>query len=925
MPQAFRPLFTAAQTVGLINNEAAFLGSTATFLSALGAALFGVVSHTIIENTQIEVLNQLILANNVGEINQQNLVAIATNTQLIVQQQNDAIPLWENIAENVFTIASQMAGVGGAVDLSTVEFNLQSILRDTSTIALAMGGGAPLGFGDIVAALAAQTDAITAGLADVGASVGEGAFRVTGGLTTDVAGTLAHATDVRLNAINDTLQQLKVLLVALSGVGDPATQKIAENTNKSALTDLVTAALGDRLNNPDADEYADWIVNSGPFDLLKSVGNPVKLIRNLAQNLAPDFGTVLGAEVVSEIATGATVSAAVQDSTLWALGKGPEYILKLASKVLAVTEKLAIDLTPKLQDFWQPEFEKLLDDAKNAVLALGETGPKDGFANAKILLSKAAINGMRAHHRASAMEMIPYAKELGMHTLSAFMSNMAGFNQIANNTWGQAITQAVGRPAGYELNASTRSRIPDVGMLEQMVFEREMTEAEQAVLLAYHGFNDDYIARIQRIQYREPNLRQLSSLAADASMTEGQVANWLQEGGFHERDVKLLTPIVMQQSMRAERGTLVTEVMANLRAGLLTEADAELSFDRLNLQPAAREMLFTSARLGLRRNSIEDNITTYKQLYGDGLLDDSDFRLGLQAQGVTNARLQVELDQVASKRFAKVAESEAAESKAEIRKQQGLLISAMREAFQHGMIDAGQFETTLEHSGITRSTAQATVQLEVLKLEGRALTSRSAEAARILQREQRLREDTFVELFRKGAITNLQLQHFLEEIGLPAPVVAAIVDRELARIRPSAKDLLDTPGALKAKELFTLAKAKLQVQFAKAAISADQYLTQLVALGVDVDIARATVALEVARRGAEKQPPAAATKTSAELAALKKQVDDALEKFGQTDQTQAALEAILERLSLAEEVIDALVARANEAIEAAATAETAVS
>jgi hypothetical protein len=407
-------------------------------------------------------------------------------------------------------------------------------------------------------------------------------------------------------------------------------------------------------------------------------------------------------------------------------------------------------------------------------------------------------------------------------------------------------------------------------------------------------------------------------------MPEAQTETWLREIGFSMKDAAALLPIVMQQSMKAERGSLSTEVMANLRAGLLTEADADLYFDQLRLHPLARNMLFTSARLGLRRNSIEDNIATYRQQFNDGLIDEADFKLGLQAQGVTAPRIDVETSQVFSKRFAKLANDEAAEIKSEVRKQQGLLISAMREAFQHGFIDENQFRDALEHAGITPQTAAATVELERIKLEGRALTSRSAAAARALQQEIRLREDTFVELFRKGAINNLQLQQFLSQLGVPQAVVDAIVERELARARPSPQDLFKTPGALKAKELFTLATAKLQVDFAKAAIDADQYLTQLVALGMDVDIARATVALAVARRGAEKQPPAPAKVSDKSLADLKNQVDNALEKFAQTGQTPAALEDVLSRLGVVEEVLDALVALANEQQEALAAAQTAV-
>jgi len=921
--QNLRQLFNYAGFIGAINNDAQFIVNAGYSFSGAGNFWAGLIENVFIENTQIEVLNQLIYGNNLWEADRGQLYDVASNTDQLVVNSSYALQSLQNIDQNIFLLAQRDFAPDVVIDLSALRTPLDSINNNVAVIMGAVAGGSDIGLGQVVDALGEENLTALAFLENFDAHM-----RVLESQLSQVAA--AGAGDDLSKAVLEvgtyTAKQQdtqNLLTNAYSAADLDAQQKLADNTTLAAALQLIAASLGSQTTQPDADEYSDWVTNSGAFDLLKSVGNPVKLLRNLAQTFAPDVGTVLGAEILASGGAEGKVTTAVTDNTLWAMGRGADYVIKLAKKVLDTTEKMSIEMTPKLQEFWGPQFEKLLNEARDAMMALKETGPKDGFTNAKILLSKAAINGMRAHHTASAMEMIPYAKEIGAHTVTAFMAQMAGFSQIANNVWGAAIQQAVGRPAGYELNAITRSRIPDVGMLEQMVFEREMTEAEQAVLLAYHGFNDDYIARIQRIQYREPNLRQLSSLAADASMTEAQVSNWLQEGGFHPRDVELLTPIVMQQSMRAERGTLQTEVMANLRAGLLTEEDADIYFDRLNLQPAAREMLFTSARLGLRRNSIEDNINTYKQQYQDGLIDDSDFVLGLQAQGITEARVAVEHSAVTSKRFAKVAATEEAESKGEIRKQQGLLVSAMREAFQHGFIDANQFEQALVHGGISDGTARATVELERVKLEGRALTVRSAEAARLLQKEITLREQTFVEMFRKKLINYLQLGQFLLGSGIPGAVVAAIVERELARARPTVEDLFKSPAALKAKELFTLAKATLQVQFAKSAIDANTYLQQLVAIGVDQDVAAATVALEVARRGGEKQPPAPATATSKSLTELRAKVEDALSRSAQTDQTTAALEDVLSRLGLVEEVIDALVAQANEQQEAAAAAQQA--
>jgi hypothetical protein len=831
------------------------------------------------------------------------------------QQLYDIASFTEYIANNL--------PAGGGVDLSTVEFWLQGLKNDTGNIAMTLGGGAPLGFGDIVTALDQGFFEVANQIFGSSQLSHFDISQLINALSEVGAGSGVELLKNDIARIPVLLAQLNQILAVAAGSGDPATQHIADNTKEAAIDDALLRLMSDTLSQVDWDEYQDHVTTSGPLALISVAARAWPAIRAALSAGKAVGNTALAGVALDQLFNEGKVTGQVVDPVMHWFTRALEKVTPLVGKIAKTGLTVADQFTEPLEKFFQPVFQKMLDGVKESVAGVGEIGPAGGFKAAETFLSKAAINGMHAHHLAELIEMMPHFKHFGMHMLPAFMSDMAGFGQIASQTWGRAVGEGVGRAAGYEINASMRSRIPDPRTLEQMVFEGQLSEADQAVLLSFYGFNNDYIERMQTIQYIEPNLRQLSGLAADATMPEAQTETWLREIGFSPKDAAALLPIVMQQSMKAERGSLQTEVMANLRAGLLTEADADLYFDQLRLHPLARNMLFTSARLGLRRNSIEDNITTYKQIYGDGLMDDNDFRLALQSQGATDARVTVELAQVANKRFGKVADEEAAETKAEMRKQQGLLISALREAFQHGMIDASNFEQTLEHGGISRPVASATVELERIKLEGRALTSRSAEAARLLQQEIRLREDTFVELFRKGLINNLQLQQFLSGLGLPHAVVDALVERELARARPSTKDLFVTPGALKAKELFTLAKAKLQVQFSKGAIDADAYLTQLVALGMDADIARATVALDVARRSGEKQPPAPAKTTDKSLSDLKRQVDEALAKFAQTSQTPAALEDILSRLGIVEEVVDALVALANEQAAALAAQENA--
>lgn len=810
---------------------------------------------------------------------------------------------------------------GGSVDLGNLEFYLQSINQSVSNIAVAVGGGAPAGLADIVAVLDQRLFDVAAQVFNVAQNQGAGTGSIALALTAGVQGTFGTAVDSGLKDIAAKLQQLVTLVQLTAGISDPATARLADNTQTAAAFSAAVGALAQLGSQPTATDFTEYLRHSNPDDLgsgLARIGNALRevLQGNLFSTKERDAFTALVGQ--GDFSKARVV---LQDYGTWLAAQPAEIVAEIVGKLFSAIHTLSDRLEPALAGLFQPIFKTMLGGIKTNVQAAGEVAPTSGFAVAEQFLSQAAINGMHAHHLAELFEMIPYTKHFGMNMLPAFLADMAGFGQIANQTWGRAVGEGVGRAAGYEINASMRSRIPNEALLEQMVFEGQMSEQEQAVLLAFHGYSDRYIQAMQAIQYREPNLRQLSSLAADASMEPAQVDAWLREGGFSPADAQRLTPIVMQQSMRTERGTLVTEVMSNLRNGFISEQDAEIYFDRLRLQPEARELLFTAARLGARREAIVDNVATYKAQYHAGLIDDGDLRVGLAAQGLTASRIAIEHASAATKRSATVATHEAAEVKAEIRKQQSLLVQTLRDAFQHGLIDAAQFRQTLVAGGLTEATAEATVQLEAVKLEGRALTARSAEAARIIQQEQRVREDAFTELFRKGAINNLQLEQLLSGSGIPAPVVRAIVDREVARARPTAADLAKTPAALKAKELATLAKSKLQVQFAKAQISADDYLSALVALGVDVEIATATVALEVAKRAGEKLPPAPAKTPSAELKKLQEEVRSVLEQFAASNQTAATLETILERLGIVEDVLQAIIAQGLEAQQAAATEE----
>ncbi len=847
------------------------------------------------------VVNQLIYGNNLYEADRGQLYDIAT--------------FLENIELHV-------ANLGG-VDLSVITANLQSLNSNVSTIMGAVAGGSDVGFGEVVNAIAAENFTAQQFLQNFDAHLRVLESQLSQVVAAGASDDLSKAI-LEVGTYTAKQQDTQNLVTNAFAQADLHTQqKIADNTLSAAQLNAAVSLLAN-MSQPDSDDYSDWLVTSGLMSKILPLG--AKLAKGIAKPLgtqAAAVGAILGLEELDQTFNDGRVTTQVMDNSLWAIGHGAEFIGKLANKILDIGEQMKKSVLPTLEKFLSKEFGALTSGLQEFTGQQPEVLPTTGFNTARRYLVKAAELGMHAHHTAELLEMIPFVKHLGLNQLSAFMSDMAGFAPIAEQTWGKSIGEGVGRAAGYEINALMRSRLPDERLLDEALIRRKMNIGEYKVLNAFNGYNDGYIDLKADVAWRRPTLREILQLVQDSSVTEEDLTFFLRDAGHRDEFIQKILPIVLHKRAQAKEQALLSEVIANLREGFISEEDAQIYFDHAALTQEERDVVLLTARLAFRRGRVADNLATLQNEYTLNLMDATEFQLAARAQGISEARIAGELAAIEVKRNGAAAHQETADAKAEVRKQQSLVLQEFRVMFQHGMASAAEFEQALIQSGILPATARLTVELEQVKLEGRAGAAKSAAAARLTAQEIKLRQDTFVEMFRKGIISNLQLESALRQLGLSDGIVIATVNKEMAARILTAADLLKTPAALKAKELFTLAKSTLQVQFAKGAIGADDYLQQLVLLGVDETVARATVSLEVAKRGAEKQPPKAAAKDSTALNAIKAQVA-ALEDQATAGKISADdFSAALDRIGLLEETVNALLAQLDEEQAAAAAANTA--
>jgi hypothetical protein len=845
---------------------------------------------------------QLIYANNLAEADRSQIYDIAS--------------FLENIE---FQIANM-----GAVNLSTLETNVQSINSNVASIMQSVGGGSSISFAEIDRTLTQSLAQVAMAVQDVAGQLFTDNGILSNILTIPNDRTISEVTRDGLGDIAAVLAALLPIIRQTANVTDPATQKIADNTLSVARLAALSNGAVLEAGVPNFTDFFSFLSSLDVTAAAKQLG---KLLSNAFDAVPEVFSTESAQrakdEFLKEVETVKSstvildVTEEIKRQSAALLSPAIKFMFQIVGFIAEIAE-------PASKALFDPAFEAILKVVKTRVQSHGMVSPTQGFGAAADWLSAAASQGMHAHHLAHLIEMIPSLKNFGLNTLPAFLSDMAGYGEIAKQTWGKAIGEGVGRPAGYEINALMRSKIPDEQGLRSAVQRRQLSIQEFGTLMTYHGYHDNYVAMAVDTVWRNPSLREILLLVQDTPVEQPTIEWLLRDAGYGEDLMAKIIPALMRKRTRNERDQLVGEVRANLAQGFLTEEDARLYFEQVGMGSDEIDLSLQTARLAFRRGRMADNLATLQNEFTSNLMEAGDFTLAARAQGISEARIASELFAIEVKRNGTVAHQETADAKAEVRHQQSLVLQEFRVLFQHGLVSPAGFEQALVQSGILPATARLTVELEQVKLEGRAGSARSAAGARLTAKEIKLREDTFIELFRKGIISNLQLEISLRQLGLSDAIVSATVSKELAAKILTAADLLKTPAGMKAKELFTLAKATLQVQFAKAAIDADSYLQQLVLLGVDEAVARATVKLEVAKRSGEKQPPKAAATDSKALTAIKAQVA-ALE-----DQATAGkisgddFSAALERIGLLEQTIDALIAQLDEEQAAAAAAQTAV-
>ena len=618
-------------------------------------------------------------------------------------------------------------------------------------------------------------------------------------------------------------------------------------------------------------------------DLIHALG----VVReNAVQDVLPDLerkANELGSRLTAGLESGLT---AIQG---FVLGPGtitPEMAPAIGTRAFGTAVGLGVSahLLSSLVELWHPTHVIGLHYLSGFLAQMGSYAP---IANAIMgtTIQVGVATPMRFYLNARTRVSIPTPGDLqGMHrkhTLSPakFGQNMAywGYSEDWIRDY---IEYLPADPRLFDILRMAEAGFPDttppsaaIPTLEKMgIRAGGNPDWWLQMKFALAGYNWIDIPMLVDTVHRRETSSERGRLATTASvnfrngyMTEAQYRQELQASGMTAGQVDWKVRAERLSALKDDINDLVSLFTDRYLKDLLTYDDLLVALVNVGVTPHKTDILANRARIrklpkptdptakAAEKATREMQVAysrMYKEQYRNDLISSTEYHSSLRSIGISEsvawATVQLEVARRIgqSDRVAVKAEAKAATRTQAARQR------LYREQFRAGLIDHGRYHANLQDAGVSHLEADAIADAEALRLETQARTIAAAAAAAELAKTRAAYSRLYQLQVRAGAITFAVYLHSLIALGVPPGEAQALMEAE--RTRYDA-DL----AALEAREAATTARAAQRAQerlqrgrYDAGTIDADQYLEQLLAIGIEGALARATVQLaEVQRFG----------------------------------------------------------------------------
>ena len=483
--------------------------------------------------------------------------------------------------------------------------------------------------------------------------------------------------------------------------------------------------------------------------------------------------------------------------------------------------------------------------------ALGEADEGNVLPVAAKLLGTAASLGASAHLACYAAEKIAPLKYMGFDKFGAFLSKMAGFEDMAAHTIGVQIEAALREPGRRRANRIHRPNLPPSGVMEQLFHERLAAPEELADYYRAQGWPEHFITRWLRALPEEATPRDLAMVFEDGDVDPLWAQDHLRHRGYTDEDAFRIVEGLRTRAVKSLRSGAVAALVVNYADGLLDAPTLRATLRELRLGEDAATLVLLSAEQ--RRVNVEAEAirTLLESAAASGAITVEEIGASMAAYGY-DARAQQEAMSRARLRLGvQLFREESSELRAAVRRAQQDSITAAMEQFRRFQLDAGGLANFLRAVGIRDEEVDALVALAVVRRSPvpRLPTVLTPEAA--LQETLRVERDRILELTRKGLMAEAVAVTALVALGLDPRLARAEAQLAAARLAPPL-EVVRPPSLEEIQDASqrALAEAALAL-FRDGLVSTSGLTAALRSAGIAPALTAAITEREVARAKAE--------------------------------------------------------------------------
>lgn len=368
-----------------------------------------------------------------------------------------------------------------------------------------------------------------------------------------------------------------------------------------------------------------------------------------------------------------------------------------------------------VRDTFTPIAENIYRQIRDIFEGHSPIEPEDAPALAASLFAFATGTGMLAHSLACAGEAWHPYKALGLQYGAGFLGELAGWGRISNATLGIYMSRVIAQLMTYYVQARSRPRLPDEFMLQQMVFEGVLDEAEFRKTLAYYGYSDTWIDKYLPTMRPDPRYFELSMMIEDETATDPWIQNRVFELGYEDDVNPIMVKGLIKKATRTQRNDFYRQAFNLYKEGYISKEAFDEMLGELEYRPEALHFAGRAAELAYLLDHTKDMVSYYVDSYLKDIIDEDELLVSLVGLGITSdrawlltAKAKVRKRPKATKPVAKPAEK----ATYNLQKEYTTLYITQ---YRKDLIDESQLYESLLSIGLESDLAEVTVAIEAAK------------------------------------------------------------------------------------------------------------------------------------------------------------------------------------------------------------------